>query len=66
MDQSEIKQEFQGNDDEISLIDLIAVLWRYKVMIITITAVAMVAIVIVSVVSLVLPPEKSFLPNERK
>ncbi|MBO5124912.1 MAG: lipopolysaccharide biosynthesis protein [Spirochaetaceae bacterium] len=64
MDQSEIKQEFQGNDDEISLIDLIAVLWRYKVMIITITAVAIVTIVIVSIVSLVLPPEKSFLPNE--
>lgn len=64
MDQSEIKQECQGNDDEISLIDLLAVLWRYKVMIIAITAVAMVAVVVVSIVSLILPPEKSFLPNK--
>ena len=64
MDQSEIKQECQGNDDEISLIDLLAVLWRYKVMIIAITVVAMVAVVVVSIVSLILPPEKSFLPNE--
>lgn len=62
MSQSDKIQETQ--DDEISLIDLIAVLWRYKVMIIVITAVAMIAVVTVAVISLMLPPEKSFLPNK--
>ena len=62
MSQSDKIQETQ--DDEISLIDLIAVLWRYKVMIIVITAVAMIAVVATAVISLMLPPEKSFLPNE--
>jgi uncharacterized protein involved in exopolysaccharide biosynthesis len=50
-------------DDEISLIDLFAVLWRRKIMIITIVVIAMVCVVAYSVLSLVLPPEKSPLPN---
>ena len=52
------------NDDEISLIDLFAVLWKRKMMIIGITVAAMVAVVVYSVISLMLPPEKSYLPNE--
>jgi len=52
------------NDDEISLIDLFAVLWRRKKMIITITVTAAVGAVIFSVLSIVLPPEKSPLPNK--
>lgn len=52
------------NDDEISLIDLFAVLWKRKKMIIGITVAAMVAVVVYSVISLMLPPEKSYLPNE--
>lgn len=52
-----------NSDDEISLIDLFAVLWKRKWMIIGITAVAMVAVVIYSVISLKLPSEKSFMPN---
>ncbi|MDR3122660.1 MAG: hypothetical protein LBU16_02650 [Treponema sp.] len=51
-------------DDAISLIDLIAVLWHRKVMITAITLAAAVGVVVFSVVSLVLPPESSLLPNE--
>lgn len=51
-------------DDEISLIDLFAVLLHYKVMIITVTLLAVVFIVTFSIVSLKLPTEKSFYPNK--
>jgi uncharacterized protein involved in exopolysaccharide biosynthesis len=53
-----------SDNDEISLIDLFAVLWRRKAMIIAITLIAMVGVVAFSVVSLVLPPDTSPLPNE--
>lgn len=52
------------DDDEISLIDLFAVLLRWKKMIITVTAIAMIAVVIFSIVSIKLPPEESPFPNE--
>lgn len=51
-------------DDEISLIDLLAVLLHRKWMIIGICIAAMIVAVAVSVISIKLPPEKSFLPNE--
>ena len=54
----------EKQDDEISLIDLIAVLWRRKKMIIFITLVAAVGVVVFSIISLVLPPETSPLPNQ--
>lgn len=50
-------------DDEISLIDLLAVLLRHKWLIIITTVVAMIFAVVFSAISLVLPPEKSYLPN---
>ncbi|GHT83469.1 hypothetical protein FACS1894137_04630 [Spirochaetia bacterium] len=56
--------EEQSNNDEISLIDLFAVLLRRKVMIITITLIAMIGVITYSVISLKLPTEKSPLPNE--
>ncbi len=52
------------DDDEISLIDLFAVLLRYKVMIIVLTVLAAIGAVVFSIISLVLPPEKSPLPNQ--
>jgi uncharacterized protein involved in exopolysaccharide biosynthesis len=58
-----MNEEIQNQDDEISLIDLFAVLWRRKVMIITITLLAAIGVVVYSVISLKLPPEKSFRPN---
>lgn len=53
-------------DDEISLIDLFAVLLRRKWMIIILTMLAAVGVVIYSVISLKLPPEKSYMPNTYK
>jgi len=53
----------QNQEDEISLIDLFTVLWRRRVMIIVITLLGAVGVVVYSVISLVLPPEKSFLSN---
>ena len=49
--------------DEISLIDLFAVLLKYKLLIIIITAVAMIGVVVYAAISLKLPPEKSYMPN---
>ncbi|MDR1089952.1 MAG: hypothetical protein LBL79_02660, partial [Prevotella sp.] len=43
----------QPEDDEISLIDLFAVLWHRKVMIIVITLIAAIGVVAFSVASLV-------------
>jgi uncharacterized protein involved in exopolysaccharide biosynthesis len=54
----------ETDDDEISLIDLFAVLWHRKVMIIVITLVAAVGVVTFSILSMVLPPDISPLPNE--
>jgi len=53
-----------NSDEEISLIDLFAILWRRKIMIISITLIAAVGVVVFSVISIVLPPEISPLPNE--
>ncbi len=61
MSETEIKEK---QDDEISLIDLFAVLLRWKWLITIITGIACVAVVIVCVISLKLAPEKSFLPNK--
>jgi uncharacterized protein involved in exopolysaccharide biosynthesis len=54
----------QKEDSEISLIDLFAVLWRRKTMIIVITLIAAIGVVAFAVISLALPPETSPLPNE--
>ena len=54
----------ENNDDEISLLDLVAVLLHYKKMIILVTAIAMLFAVVFSIISLKLPPEKSPLPNK--
>jgi uncharacterized protein involved in exopolysaccharide biosynthesis len=56
--------EKEIEDDEIALIDLFAVLWRRKIMICVIVIAAMIGVVGFSVISLVLPPETSPLPNE--
>jgi len=58
-----MNEEMQNQEDEINLIDLFAVLWRRKVMIIVITLLGAVGVVVYSLISIKLPPEKSFLPN---
>jgi len=55
--------EKNESEDEISLIDLFAVLWRRKKMIIGITVAAAIIVVLFSIISLALPTEKSPLPN---
>ena len=57
-------QNTEQNDDEISLLDLIAVLLHYKFMIIAVTGLAIIGAVVFSIISLKLPPEKSPLPNQ--
>jgi uncharacterized protein involved in exopolysaccharide biosynthesis len=49
--------------NKISFIDLFSVLLQWKALIIGITLAAVVCVVVVSVISIVLPPEKSFMPN---
>ena len=58
-----MSEETKKEDAEISLIDLFAVLWRRKIMIIAITMFAMVGVIVFSVITIVLPPEISPLPN---
>ena len=55
------EQLIEKKDDEISLIDLFAVLWHRKIMIIVITAIAIVGVLIYSILSLKLPPEKVYI-----
>jgi len=59
-----MNKEIKKQDDEISLIDLFAVLWLRKKMIITITLIAIIGSVVFCIISLLLPPETSPLPNQ--
>lgn len=62
--QTKNRASSRGDDeDEISLLDLVAILWKRKRLIIGITAVAMVGVLAYAIGSMVLPPEKSYLPN---
>jgi uncharacterized protein involved in exopolysaccharide biosynthesis len=53
----------KDDEKETTLFDLFLALWRYKIIILTILICAMIGAVAVSVISMMLPPEKSFLPN---
>ena len=53
-----------SDDDEIDLLDLVSVLLKRKWLIIGITGIAMVLVLIYAAVSLILPPETSYMPNE--
>lgn len=52
-----------NSDDEISLLDLAAVLWKRKWLIIGLTCLVMIGVVAYAIVSKILPPEKSYLPD---
>ncbi|MDA3956385.1 Wzz/FepE/Etk N-terminal domain-containing protein, partial [Oceanispirochaeta sp.] len=58
-----LPQQDNNHEDEIDLLDLIGVLFKHKWLIISITGLAALYILIYSIISLKLPPEKSFLPN---
>jgi len=59
-----MQEEDKKQEDEISFIDLFAVLWQRKKMIIIITLVAAVGVIVFSIISIVLPPDISPLPNQ--
>lgn len=58
------KEELNNRDEEISLIDLFAVLLKHKFLIIGMTFAGALLAVIISIISIKLPPKKSFLPNK--
>jgi uncharacterized protein involved in exopolysaccharide biosynthesis len=59
----EVKIKENQDDDEISLLDLAAVLWKRKRLIIGVTAIAVIGVLVYAIGSIVLPPDKSYLPN---
>jgi len=59
-----MNEETQGQNSNISLIDLFAILWNRRKIIIAITVTAAVCVVLYSIISLLLPPEISPLPNK--
>jgi len=58
------KKETQPIDAEISLLDLFAVLLQHKWLIICMTFAGALLSVVLSIISIKLPPKKSFLPNK--
>lgn len=63
-EEAQITDASNKKDDEISLVDLFAVLWHRKWLIIIMTFSSAVLAVVISILSLVLPPDKSFMPNK--
>jgi len=63
---NDISQTETENDESraIDLIDLFAVLLKHKILIIVLTLLSMIGVVVFSILSLVLPPESSPLPNK--
>ena len=61
---NEDMDETENKSEEISLIDLLAVLLKHKKLIIVVTLISALLSLALAVLSLVLPPEKSFLPNK--
>ncbi|HQJ23371.1 MAG TPA: Wzz/FepE/Etk N-terminal domain-containing protein, partial [Rectinema sp.] len=55
--------EKKKDDDEISLLDLVAVLWKRKWLVIAITGLVAFGSLAYALGSLLLPPDKSYLPN---
>ena len=62
-EEPKLDDEKTKEDNEIGLIDLFAVLWRRKIMIIIITLFAMISVVAFSIISIRLPSDTSPLPN---
>jgi tyrosine-protein kinase Etk/Wzc len=60
---TEVKTPENQDDDEISLLDLAAVLWKRKRLVIGVTAIVLVGVLAYAIGSLVLPPDKSYMPN---
>ena len=59
----ELNKSVKNQDDEISLLDLIAILLKYKWFIVIFTGIAAAGIFLYCLISLKLPPEKTYMPN---
>jgi len=59
-----VSTTINDKNEEISFFDLFAVLWRRKKMIIVMTLIGMVGVIVFSIVSLIMPPEISPMPNQ--
>lgn len=51
------------NKDDISFIDLFVILWKRKWFVIGVTLAAIIGVVLYSVISLKMPPDKTYMPN---
>jgi uncharacterized protein involved in exopolysaccharide biosynthesis len=64
MQQSDFDSPNETDDEkETTLFDLFLAVWRYRILVLALTISAMVGVVAASIISIKLPPEKSFLPN---
>jgi len=63
MNQPETSLPQPSEDDEISLLDLFATLLKHRRLIVSVTGLSAVAVLLYAVGSLLLPPDKSYLPN---
>lgn len=53
-----------NQDDEISLIDLFAIIWKRKTFVIFFSIICAVGVTLYAYISIKLPPEESYLPNQ--
>lgn len=58
-----MEHDINNNSDEISLLDLSAVLWHWKWLIIGVTGVISIGVLIFVLIGKKMPPEKSFMPD---
>ncbi len=62
-DQASGKENLEIRDEKVSVLDLAAVLWKRKRMILLLTFSAAIVSLAIAALSIVLPPEKGFMPN---
>lgn len=58
-----VENNINNDTDEISLLDLLVVLWRWKWLVIGLTGLISVSVIIYTFVGKRLPPDKSFMPD---
>jgi capsular polysaccharide biosynthesis protein len=63
MSESIFEHTEHDDEKEMSLFDLFLSIWRYKKLILILSICAVVIVMVGSIISIVLPPEVSFLPN---
>ena len=59
-----LEEDKNSAEDDVDLLSLFGVIFRYKLIILLITLSAAIVALIFSFISIILPPEKSYLPNK--